>query len=317
LQRYIIRRLLWAIPTFFGAITLIFLLMNVMPGDLAMMILGEETGTVDPKEYAALKEQLGLNIPLWEQYFSWLWDVVRLDLGTSLWTGQPVSQEIAMRMPYTASLVVFAVVITILTSIPIGVLSALHQDSWIDYTLRSAVIAGISLPNFWFGILIILFMLSVFRWFPPMDYATLWNNPGVAIQQLFLPAFALGFRGAASATRMMRSAMLEVLREDYVRTARAKGLKERTVIYLHAMRNAILPVVTIYGMEFAFLFAGTVIIETIFNIPGVGLLLINAINQRDVILVQGVVVTLVTIVLVVNILVDLLYAWIDPRVRFR
>jgi len=316
-QAYILRRLLWAIPTILGAVTIIFLLMNVLPGDIAMVILGEEGGQIDPQQYAVLREQLGLNRPLYEQYFSWLWGLCRFDLGTSLWTGQSVASEIAHRLPYTLALVIFATLISIIIAIPIGVLSAIRQDSWLDYTLRSGVIAGISLPNFWFGMLIILFMVSVFRWIPPMEYATLWSQPLVAIQQLFFPAITLGLRGSAASARMMRSSMLEVLREDYVRTARAKGLTERAVVYAHSLRNAILPVVTMFGMELAFMFAGAVIIETVFNIPGVGLLLIDAINRRDIVLVQGVVVTLVLIVVVVNLAVDLLYAWIDPRIRYR
>lgn len=317
MQRYIIRRLLWAIPTFFGAITIIFLLMNVLPGDIAMVIISAESGEVDPEYLALLREQLGLNRPLYEQYFSWLGGVLHLDLGTSLWTGQTVISEIAHRLPYTGSLVIFALVISIITAIPIGVVSAIHQDGWLDYSLRSGVIAGISIPNFWLAMLILLFVVSVFRYYPPLEYATLFSQPLVALQQLFLPALTLGFRSAASSARMMRSSMLEVMREDYVRTARAKGLTERAVIYIHSMRNAILPVVTMFGMELAFLFGGTVIIETIFNIPGIGLLMINAINNRDIIMVQGIVVMLVMIVLVVNLLVDVLYGWIDPRIRYR
>ena len=317
MQRYIIRRLLWAIPTFLGAVTIIFLLMNVLPGDIAMVIISAESGEVDPEYLALLREQLGLNAPLYQQYFSWLGGLFRLDLGTSLWTGQPVISEIAHRLPYTGSLVILALFISIITAIPIGVVSAIRQDSWLDYTLRGGVIAGISIPNFWFAMLLLLFVVSVFRYYPPLEYATLFSHPWVAIQQLFMPALTLGLRASASAARMMRSSMLEVMREDYVRTARAKGLTERAVIYIHALRNAILPVVTIFGMELAFLFGGTVIIETVFNIPGVGLLLINSINNRDIIMVQGIVVMLVMIVLVVNLLVDLLYAWIDPRIRYR
>jgi len=207
--------------------------------------------------------------------------------------------------------------ISIITAVPIGVLSAIRQDSWLDYTLRSGIIAGISIPSFWFAMLLLLFVVSVFKYYPPLEYATLFTQPLVSIQQLFMPALTLGIRLAASAARMMRSSMLEVMREDYVRTARAKGLTERVVLYGHALRNAILPVVTIFGMELAFLFGGTVIIETVFNIPGIGLLLINAINMRDIIMVQGIVATLVVIVLVINIMVDVLYAWIDPRIRYR
>lgn len=317
MRRYIIRRLLWAIPTFLGAVTIIFLLMKVLPGDIAMLIISAESGAIDPEYLALLREQLGLNVPLYQQYFSWLGGLFHLDLGTSLWTGQPVISEILHRLPYTGSLVILAMFISIITAVPIGVLSAIRQDSWLDYTLRSGIIAGISIPSFWFAMLLLLFVVSVFKYYPPLEYATLFTQPLVSIQQLFMPALTLGIRLAASAARMMRSSMLEVMREDYVRTARAKGLTERVVLYGHALRNAILPVVTIFGMELAFLFGGTVIIETVFNIPGIGLLLINAINMRDIIMVQGIVATLVVIVLVINIMVDVLYAWIDPRIRYR
>ena len=317
MRRYIIRRLLWAIPTFLGAVTIIFLLMNVIPGDIAMLIISAESGEIDPEYLALLREQLGLNVPLYQQYFNWLGDLFRLDLGTSLWTGQPVTSEILHRLPYTGSLVIISMFISIFTAVPIGVLSAIRQDSWLDYTLRSSIIAGISIPSFWFAMLLLLFVVSIFKYYPPLEYATLFTQPLVSIQQLFMPAITLGLRLAASAARMMRSSMLEVMREDYIRTARAKGLTENVVLYGHALRNAILPVVTIFGMELAFLFGGTVIIETVFNIPGIGLLMINSINNRDIIMVQGIVATLVVLVLVINIMVDILYAWIDPRIRYR
>jgi len=317
MKRYILRRLLWAIPTFFGAITILFLLMNVVPGDIAMVILSEESGLIDPVELEALRESLGLNRPIYIQYFSWLGGLLQGDLGISLWTGQPVTSEIAVRIPYTGALVIYALMISIITAVPIGVISALRQDGWLDYTLRSIVIAGLSIPNFFFGMMMLYLTVSLFRYFPPLEYATIWTNPWIALQQLTMPAIVLGFRASAASARMMRSSMLEVMREDYVRTASAKGLLQRNVIYVHALKNAILPVVTMFGIEIAFLFSGSVIIETIFNIPGIGLLLIDAINRRDIIMVQGVVATIMILILLINIAVDLMYAWIDPRVRLR
>lgn len=317
MRAYIARRLLWAVPTLFGAVTLIFLVMNVLPGDVAMAMLGQEGRVPDPAQLQALREELGLNRPLYQQYLSWLWGVARLDLGDSLWTGHPVVAEMWVRLPYTLTLIAMAVLISIILAVPIGVVSALKQDSWLDYGLRSFAIAGLSIPSFWFGILVLLFVVSVFKWFPPLDYAPVYKHPWVALQQLFLPAITLGYRQTAVGARMMRSSMLDVLREDYVRTARAKGLTERVVVYLHALRNAVLPVVTIFGVEAVVLFGGAVIIEKIFNVPGVGRLLVDAINRRDVPLVQGVVMIMVGFVLVVNLVVDLIYAWVDPRIRYR
>lgn len=316
MKRYILRRLLWAVPTFFGAITILFLLMNVVPGDVALVILAEESGNADPVELEALRESLGLNRPLYVQYFSWLGGLLRGDLGISLWTGQPVASEIAVRLPYTGAIVIYALLISVITAIPVGVISALRQDSWLDYTLRSFVIAGLSMPNFFFGMMLLYITVGLFRYYPPLEYATIWGNPWVALQQLTMPAIVLGFRASAASARMMRSSMLEVMREDYVRTAHSKGLRYRNVINVHALRNAILPVVTMFGIEIAFLFSGSVIIESIFNIPGIGLLLINAINRRDIIMVQGVVATIMIVVLLVNIAIDLMYAWIDPRIRY-
>lgn len=317
MRAYILRRLLWMVPTLLGAVTFIFVIMHILPGDISLVILGAEGRAPDPEQLAALREQLGLNRPLYEQYVSWLWGLVRLDLGTSLWTGEAVAKEIWIRLPYTLSLIALAIIISGVLALPIGVISALKQDTWADHALRAFAIAGLSIPSFWFAILIVLFLLMVFRWFPPLTYAPIYQNPAIALQQLIFPAIALGYRQTAVAARMLRSSMLEVLREDYVRTARAKGLEERTVIYLHALKNAVLPVITVFGLEAIILFSGAVIVETIFKIPGVGTLVVQAIVRRDVPLVQGVVLVTVLFVLVVNLAIDLIYAWVDPRIRYR
>jgi peptide/nickel transport system permease protein len=290
--------------------------MRVLPGDVAMVMLGSEGAAINPEQLNALREQLGLNMPLWQQYAVWLGDFARLDLGKSMWTGNPVWSEISLRLPYTVTLILISLAISILISIPVGVFSALKQDSWLDYGLRSFAIAGLSIPNFWLGLLLLLITVSYFRWSPPIEYAPVYVAPLVAMQQLAMPAIALGYRQSAVAARMMRSSMLEVMREDYVRTARSKGLRERTVINVHAIRNAILPVVTIYGTEIVMLISGAVIIETIFNIPGIGRLLVDGINHRDVNLVQGLVSFITVIVLLMNLLVDLVYGWVDPRIRY-
>jgi len=315
---YIIRRLLWAIPTLLGAVTIIFLVMRVLPGDVAMVIMGgEEEGFANPAELEALRQELGVNRPIYEQYASWMWDLLRGSLGKSLWTGESVWHEISIRMPYTATLIVLSIIISLIVAIPVGVISALKQDTWLDYGLRSFAIAGMSIPSFWFGLLLLMLTLNAFHWSPPIEYAPVHKDPLTAIQQLILPAIALGYRSAAGSARMMRSSMLEVMREDYVRTARAKGLKERTVIYLHALKNAVLPVITVFGLEVIMVFSSAVIVETIFNVPGMGRLLIDGINRRDVNLVQGEVAFIIAFVLVVNLVVDVTYAWVDPRIRYR
>jgi len=315
---YIVRRLLWAIPTLLGAVTIIFLMMRVLPGDVAMMIMAGEGGTTaNPAELEVLRTEMGLNRPLYEQYFSWMWQLVRGDLGTSLWTGNPVWHEILTRLPYTGALVVLSVAISFVVAVPVGVISALKQDTWWDYGLRSFTIAGVAIPSFWFGLLLLMVAINAFTWSPPLDYAPVYKKPLEAMQQLVLPATALGYRSAAVAARMMRSSMLEVMREDYVRTARAKGLRERTVIYLHALKNAILPVITIFGMEIITVFSTAVVVETIFNVPGLGRLLVDSIHRRDVNMVQGLMAFIVSFVLLVNLTVDVIYAKVDPRIRFR
>ncbi len=315
---YIFKRLLWAIPTLLGAATLIFFLMRVLPGDIAVMIVGgEEVAMADPETLNATREKLGLNIPLWQQYVNWMWGAMRLDFGDSLWTQNTVWSDIGIRIPYTLTLVAMSITLSFILAIPIGVISAIKQDTWVDYGLRSFAIFGLSMPSFWFGMLLLMFTLVVFTWSPPLQYAPVYKDPITALQQLFLPALALGYRSAAVSARMMRSSMLEVMREDYVRTAWSKGLRERVVIYVHAIRNAILPVITLFGLEVILVFSTAVVIENIFNIPGLGRLLVDSIHRRDVNMVQGLVTFTVAFVLVINLVVDLIYAKLDPRIRFK
>lgn len=291
--------------------------MRVLPGDIAMVILAQDVGTPDPAQLEALRSQLGLNQPLYQQYFSWLGHMLVLDMGKSYWTGEPVWQEIATRLPYTVSLIVLSISICLLVAIPAGIVCALKQDTWLDYSLRSFAIAGLSIPHFWFSILLLLFLVTFFRWFPPLDYAPVFKDPLAAIQQLILPAVVLSASATSTTTRMMRSSMLEVLREDYVRTALSKGLRDRTVFYVHALKNAILPVITVVGLQAVFVFSSAVIVESIFNVPGVGRMLVGSIVKRDVILVQGTVTLMAALVVGINLLVDLIYAWLDPRIRLR
>jgi peptide/nickel transport system permease protein len=308
---------MWLVITLWMMITMLFFLMYVIPGDVVMVMLGEESQTIDPVQYEILKERLGLNRPLYEQYGTWIWNAVQGDLGKSYWTGAPVTTEMAIRFPYTLGLMVVAMFWTIIIAIPVGVIAALKQDTFIDYALRSFQIGFLAAPGFWIGILVLGFLAVSFRWHPRIEYATLFSDPVTAVQQYLLPGFIMGLRSSASNSRMLRSSMLEVMGSDYVRTARAKGLKEWVVIYIHTMRNAFLPVATIFGAEISMLLGGTVIMETLFNIPGLGTLLISAVNARDIPLVMGCTTYIGVIVLATNLLVDISYGWIDPRVRYQ
>ncbi len=298
----------------------IFVLLRIVPGDAASALILSESRLNDratEEAIAAVREKLGLNDPLYVQYAHWVGDVLHLNLGKSLWSRKPVTQEIAEHFPVTAQMAVMAVAISLLIAIPIGVLSAVRQDTFVDYLFRVVSIAGLAMPNFFVGTLIVLFLIIVFQWAPPLGYTPPWKDLGANLQQLIWPAAALGYSLSAIVSRMTRSQMLEVLREDYVRTAWAKGLRERQGGLRHALKNAFLPVITITGTQLAVLLGGTVIMEQIFSIPGMGRNLIDAINHRDYPLVQGVVFLMATIFLVTNLLIDILYAWLDPRIRYR
>ena len=314
---YIVRRILLMIPTLLGAVTLIFVLMRLLPGDVALYILGSgESSEINKQALQQIREDLGLDQPLIVQYGQWLWGVVRLDFGNSYWTRQPVIEELKRRYPITANLAVMSLLLGTLIAIPVGVLSAVRQDTLADYAARIFVISGLSLPNFWLAILIILGLVHYFRWLPPLDYAPFWVDPWQNLKQLAFPALATGYRLSAIGARMTRSSILEVLRDDYVRTARAKGLQEYVIVLKHALRNALLPVVTIIGLELLTLFGGLVVIETVFTIPGIGRFLVDAITHRDYPSVQALVFVIALFVVTVNLLVDIIYGFLDPRIRY-
>ena len=319
MPEYIFRRLLLAVPTFIGAVTLVFLVMRVLPGDAASVILaGQETAIeASDEQLAALREQLGLNRPLIVQYFQWLWDAVRFDFGESLWYPTPVLDEFKLRYPFSLGILVIALATSLIIAIPAGIISAVKQDTWIDYGLRIFTLAGLSIPSFFVAILTIVFLLRFFGWLPPLAHAPFWEALWPNFQRLLFPSLIIGYRLSAIGTRMTRSSVLEVLREDYVRTARAKGLREQVVIWRHALRNAILPVLTLIGIEIIVLFSGLVIMETVFTIPGMGSLLVDALFHRDYITVQGVVFVFALFVLLMNLLVDMSYAFFDPRIRLQ
>src|SRR5262245_4513546 len=314
---YIIRRMLLMIPTLLGAVTLIFLLMRLLPGDVAIYILGSgESSDINKQALEQIRQDLGLDQPLIVQYGQWLWGAVRLDFGNSYWTRQPVVEELKRRYPITANLAVMSLLVGTLIAIPIGVLSAVRQDTLADYAARIFVISGLSLPNFWLAILIILGLVHYFKWLPPLDFAPFWVDPLQNLKQLAFPAVATGYRLSAIGARMTRSSILEVLRDDYVRTARAKGLQELVIVLKHALRNALLPVITIIGLELLTLFGGLVVIETVFTIPGIGRYLVDAITHRDYPSIQAVVFMFSLLVVMVNLVVDIVYGFLDPRIRY-
>jgi peptide/nickel transport system permease protein len=317
MRTYILSRILLMIPTLLGAVTLIFLIMRLLPGDVALYILGsDESSEMNREALQRIRSELGLDKPLIVQYGEWVWKALRFDFGTSYWTRQPVIEELGRRYPMTANLAFLSLILGTLIAIPIGVLSAVRQDTLVDYGARIFTIAGLSIPSFWLAILIILGLVHYFKWLPPLDYAPFWVDPWLNFKQLIFPALATGYRLSAIGARMTRSSILEVLREDYVRTARAKGVLERGVVLRHALRNALLPVITIIGIELLVLFGGLVVVETVFTIPGIGRFLVDAITHRDYPSIQALIFVFAAFVLVVNLLVDIVYGVLDPRIRY-
>jgi peptide/nickel transport system permease protein len=305
------------VPTLFGVAALVFFLLRVVPGDIVELKYAG-SGAYAPKEAIARERaQLGLDQPLWKQFSGWILGMARLDFGTSMWTGQPITHEIAIRLELSIELALLATAVAMLISVPLGTLAAVKQDTWIDYAVRIFSIAGLAIPSFWLGILIILAFIIYFQWLPPLTFTPFWVDPKANLMQLIWPALAVGYRYSAVATRMTRSAVLEVLREDYIRTARAKGLWEGAVFVRHALKNALLPVITVIGLEFAFLVGGLVVTEQVFNLNGIGKLFVEAISQRDYTMVQSLVVLTSFVFIFVNFLVDMINAFLDPRIRYR
>jgi peptide/nickel transport system permease protein len=318
MRTYITKRFLLIVPTLLGVATLVFFIMRVIPGDVTLLILGgDQAGRIDPAQIAAMRHQLGLDQPLVVQLGTWLWGVLRFDFGTSLWTGQPVIEELLIRLPLSLELALLASMVSVLIAIPLGMLAAVRQDSWIDYVVRIVSIGGLAIPSFWVGILCILLLVIYFGWGPPLEFTPPWVDPWANFQQMVWPVVTVGYRYAAVTTRMTRSTVLEVLREDYIRTAWAKGLRERVVVVRHALKNAMLPVITLIGTEFAFLIGGLVVTETVFTLNGVGRFVVDAVAHRDYPVVQALVFLIAFSFVIVNLLVDLTYAWFDPRIRYR
>jgi peptide/nickel transport system permease protein len=293
----------------------VFFLIRVMPGDVVVVKLRADGAAISEETIQAERKRLGLDKPLYSQFVDYMVGLTRFDLGKSLWTGEPVTKEIAIRMPVSFQIAIMAGIIAVLIAIPLGTISALYRDSWVDHTVRVVAVSGLAIPSFWLGMLIILALLSLFNWLPKIGYVPFWQDPIGNLAVTIWPAASVGYRYAAVATRMMRSSLLEVMREDYIRTARAKGVWTRLIMSRHALRNALLPVVTVIGLEFAFLIGGLVVTEQVFNINGIGKLFVDATARGDFNLIQGLVLLIATIFIFVNLLVDLLYGWLDPRIR--
>jgi len=317
--KYIGKRFLLMIPTLLGVAILAFVLLRMVPGDVveARYIAAGQGQFVDTALMAQERARLGLDQPLWKQCADWIWGLLRGDLGISMWTEAPIVEEVRLRFALSLQLAIMATVVATVLAIPLGIIAALKQDTWVDYLVRVFSIAGLAMPSFWLGILIILGFLIIFRWLPPMVYTPFWVDPWQNLLQLIWPALAVGYRYSAVATRMTRSAMLEVLREDYIRTARAKGLWLKLILVRHALKNAMLPVVTVIALEFAFLLGGLVVTEQVFNLNGLGLLFVEAVARRDYTLTQALVMLVASAYIIVNFFMDIMYAWLDPRIRYR
>ncbi|MGY9016264.1 MAG: ABC transporter permease [Rhodospirillales bacterium] len=322
MYKYIAKRLLLMIPTLLGAAVLIFLLLRLIPGDVCELRLAGTGQWVDQAAIDLCRENLGMNDPKIVQFFDFIIGFLTFDFGNSMWTGKAISYEIGLRFQLSLQVAIMTTIVAVLIAVPLGAISALKQNTWVDYVVRTFSIAGIAMPSFWLGILIILSLLIFTQewfgqaWMPPIEYVSpfedLWGN----LAQLIWPSIATGYRYSAVATRMTRSALLEVLREDYIRTARAKGLVEKLVINRHALKNAMLPVVTIFGIEFAFLMGGLVVTEQVFNLNGLGKLFVESVLNSDYTMTQALVMLVVAIFILTNFVIDLFYAWLDPRIRY-
>ena len=313
---YVVKRLLLMLPTLGGVALVVFVLMRVLPGDVVELRFAGESSFATKAQLDIERRRLGLDQPLWLQFVQWIEGVVRLDFGRSMWTGGPISREIALRWELSLEVAILATTVAVLLAIPLGLLAAVRQDTWVDYAVRLFSIAGLAVPSFWLGILMILGLLVAFGWLPPIEFTPVYVSPGRNLAQLVWPALAVGYRYCAVTARMIRSSLLEVLSEDYIRTARAKGVFERLVVSRHALRNALLPAITVIGLEFTFLIGGLVVTEQVFNLNGIGKLFVQSVSRNDFTLIQGMVMLIAVFYVFTNLVIDLLYAVFDPRIRY-
>ena len=322
MQNYILRRTLLVVPTVLGAGIVVFFLLRILPGDICLVRWVDYGQDLKPELLELCRDNLGLNDPLYIQFLHFIRGVLTFDYGVSMWTERPVIEELELRFALSLQLAIMATIATILISIPFGVLSAVKQNTWIDYVIRIISIGGVAVPSFWLGILIILALLigseALFGepWMPPIEYVSLFSDPIANLSQLIWPVVATGYRYSAVVTRMVRSAVLEILREDYIRTADAKGLMKEVIIKRHVSPNAFLPVITIISMEFAFFMGGLVVTEYVFNLNGLGRLMVESVLYADYNMIQALVMIVVLVFVGVNLVVDVSYAWLDPRIRY-
>ena len=302
------------LPTLIGVAVITFVVMRLVPGDIVAL---RYAGSSVPQDIIDQERALlGLDKPMVVQFLDWMGSLARLDFGQSLWTGNSILDEIWVRLPLTLELAVVASLFAVMIAIPLGVIAAVKQDTWIDYAIRIVSVGGLAMPSFWIGIMLVLGTITILGWAPPLTYTPFFEDPIANLSQLVLPAISVGYRYSAVSMRMTRSTLLDVLREDYVRTARAKGLRDTVVVVRHALRNALLPVITVVSLEFAFLIGGLVVTEQVFNLNGIGKLLVDAVAHRDYPLIQALVLLLSAVFVLVNFAVDMLYVVLDPRIRY-
>ena len=313
MRKYVLRRLLIATSSLFLASLVVFSLPRMIPGDVVQLMLEERAYGKDLED---LRAKLGLNRPIYIQYFEWAGRVVRGELGESLWTKRPVLEELGRRLPVSLKLGFLALLFSVSIALPIGILAAVRQDSLADYVARSLAIVGLSVPGFWIATMVILLPSLWWNWSPPIQFTEFSVDPWAHVSQFIIPAFILGIASSAAIMRLTRAQLLEVLRQDYVRTAWAKGVRESAVVLKHSLKNSLIPVITVLGIQIAQILGGVVIFETIFGLPGMGRFLFDAINQRDYPVIQGVNLVIVSVVVLMNLAVDACYAYLDPRIRY-
>ena len=317
MQQYVIKRIILFVPTVLLVTLIAFIVMAVLPGDPAIAILeGDGGGSYTAEDLEKLRKELGTDRNVFVQYGTWIGGVAKGDFGESLWFMSSVMTELGGRIPVTVELAVLATLLAVVVAVPLGIVSAIRPDSPLDYGSRIFTLIGIAVPNFLVAVMMILFLLKIFNWLPSLGYVNLWEDPVQNLSQMIFPALALALYEMAFIARVTRSSMMEIIREDYMRTARSKGLSEKVVLFRHGLKNAILPILTISGWQFGRLFGGTVVIETIFLIPGMGRILIEAVQHRDFPLIQAAIVIIGIAIVCINLLVDLLYGWLDPRIRY-